>query len=483
MARWRKSEEDELEDIQANPLDEDFLKDFLHDWENVRVRHKGQKKLIHAFFVDKTQYLFVRAGRKFAKTTTNIDIVWRFAMENPKSIIYYNFPTVALGEEILWDEKRLQTCDSKDDYMYRKYVKNVENSKFIVHFVNGSMVKMIGTWTEARGRGLQPDLQIFDEVQDCRASFIEASDSNLLAKNARAIMSGTPPKKRNHYNEWETRILNNPKGQIFKFTSYDNDKLPHGKEWLDNKKQELIKSGKEDTWIREYLAEDCFSHSDRVLPDPIFTEWEDVEKILNAISFREKIPILCIGTQGQYLCAMWGILNRKNELYILDYEVRNAIWDKSYIQFFQEDVFKVKTRSLQEMCGNKLRQLLWDPTESFKDVIMGFSECRKKPDWQERGFPLVKEMMLEKRITFSNKVAPLGLECQNLLVDETRKEFEKLYPMICTLSVLVHEYFQRERVTVVQTDIYDKYQALKDAGLPVPRRRKSSGFLFRQGDL
>lgn len=484
MAKWKKySEEEDKVELLANPKDENFIEDFLKDWEKVRDRHSGQQKIIDSFFVDKSQYIFNRAGRKFSKTTTNIDIAWRFALENPAAVIYYCFPTLELATEVVWDEKRIQWCDSKDDYMHNKYVKHIDNPKMKITFVNGSFIKVIGTWTESRARGKQPDLLIFDESQDCRAEYIEAADSDLLPKNGSCIMSGTPPKKRNHYHEWEQRILNNPKGTIFHFTSYDNDKIPHLEEWLDSKKVELVKTGKEDVWLREYMAEDCFSHADRVLPDPVFTEHAQVEMKLNAISFREKVPILCIGTQGKYLCAMWAMLNRKNELFVLDYELRHSIWDKSYLQFFQEETFKDKTRKLQEMTGLKLRQLLWDPTESFKDVIMGFSECRKKPEWQERGIPLLKEMIHEKRITLSDKVAPLGLECQNMLADETRKEFEKLYPMICTLSVIVHEYFQRERVSVVQTDIHDKYKALKDAGLPTPRRRKSAGAFFRQSDM
>ena len=120
---------------------------------------------------------------------------------------------------------------------------------------------------------MQPDFLIYDEVQDCSPEYMEAMDSNLAAKpHAQCVMMGTPPKKRNQYEEWWARIGANARGRTFHYTSYDNIRLPHLKEWLDNKKNELLKAGKEDVWLREYMAEFCYSSSDRILPDAKFLD-------------------------------------------------------------------------------------------------------------------------------------------------------------------------------------------------------------------
>ncbi len=476
----RKIQEEEDEYTRPSPSDPDFLSEFLEDWEGIRNRHQGQTQVLNAFFKEGAQYIFNRAGRKFSKTTTNIDIVWRFAHENPGSVIYMCFPTITLGVEIVWDEKRLQWCDARDDYMLKKYVQKVDEPKHMLYFTNGSYVKVIGTWTEARGRGTQPDLLVVDEIQDCSGDYLDAMDPNLAAKNGRCVMSGTPPKKRNHYHEWEDRIFNNPKGKIFKFTSYSNDRLEHLSEWLDAKKQELTRAGKEDVWVREYLAEDCFSHAERVLPDARFQDFVSLEEKINQLPYKDKTPVMAIATQGNYLSAIWGILTPKKELYILEYELRSQIWDRSYAKFFEEEYVKEKTKKIQVMCGNRMRQLLWDPTKSFKDVIRGFTDCKQKPEWQDRGIPLLKEMMIENKIIISDKVAPFGLECQNLLMDESRREIEKMYPLISTFSMAVNEYFQREKISVAQTEQWDRFKAFRDAGLPLPTQRKKGNVLFKQ---
>ena len=296
-------------------------------------------------------------------------------------------------------------------------------------------------------------------------------------------MSGTPPRKRNHYQDWDQRIQSNPRGKTYHFSSYDNDAIPHLKEWLDNKKMELMKAGKEDVWLREYMAEDCFSHADRVLPDAVFEGYVLMDQQINAMTFKDKTPVMVVATQGKYICAMWGILTPKKYLYILDYELRNAIWDKSYVNFIEDPNVKMKNKLIQDACGNRMRHLLWDSTKSFKDVIRGFTECKEKPEWQDRGIPLLREMMLERRIILSDKVAPFGMECQNLLADDNKKEIGKSYPMICALSVMANEWFQREKVSIIQPQQYDRLQALRDAGIIVTAPTPKGRVFFSQKDM
>lgn len=488
MARPKKQDEDYFDDGEvivekANPNDPEFFNEFITDWNNSWTPHTKQKEIITDFISGNYDYMFVRAGRKFSKTTVNIKAAWYKSLQKPNSTTYSTFPTIALGTEIVWDERRLQYCDMRLPYMMQKYIKYVDHNKHIIHFVNDSHIKLQGTWTEARGRGTQPDFLTVDEIQDCNADWIEAMDSNLGPKQAPCIMSGTPPRKRNHYQDWEQRIQNNPRGKTYHFSSYDNDAIPHLKEWLDNKKMELMKAGKEDVWLREYMAEDCFSHADRVLPDAVFEDYVLMDQQINAMTFKDKTPVMVVATQGKYICAMWGILTPKKYLYILDYELRNAIWDKSYVNFVEDPNVKLKNKLIQEACGNRMRHLLWDSTKSFKDVIRGFTECKEKPEWQDRGIPLLREMMLERRIILSDKVAPFGMECQNLLADDNKKEIEKSYPMICALSVMANEWFQREKVSIIQPQQYDRLQALRDAGIVVNAPTPKGKVFFSQKDM
>ena len=440
---------------------------FHEDWTNCRDRHPGQSEVLKAVFEDKLQYVFYRAGRKGAKTTTGIDVAWGLANAEPNRVVYFCYPTIAQGIEVIWEERRLQTCDQKDDYMFEKYVEKVDDSRHIVRFTNGSFVKLIGTWTEARGRGTQPDCLIFDEFQDCNPDYIEAMDANLAAKeNAQCIIMGTPPKKRNQYEEWYDRVGSHPRGKVFHYTSYDNIRLPHLKEWLDNKKIELIRAGKEDVWLREYMAELCYSSSDRVLPDVEFDEIEAINQKASQFAYIDRTPILAISVHPTYFCAILASFVKGKTLFVMDHMVFPQVWNRAFSEMYPELAEKVKI--LQDFCGKKIRNIVWDESESFVDVVSGFTKCRKDIKWQDRGIPLLREMMIKKKILFSRNVADFGLECQNLLNEESEKDVQKNYPHVCTLAMMVNEYFSQEKFSIHQVKPFDKFDAFREMGIPCP---------------
>ncbi len=401
-------------------------------------------------------------------------MAWKLAAEEPNRVGYLCYPTIAQGIEVVWEERRLQTCDQKDDSMFEKYVEKVDDSRHIVRFTNGSFIKLIGTWTEARGRGTQPDFIIIDEVQDCNPDYIEAMDANLAAKeNAQCIMMGTPPKKRNHYEDWWERISNHPRGKVFHFTSYDNIRLPHLQKWLDDKKTELIKAGKEDVWLREYMAELCYSSSDRILPDAKFLEKEEIDQKARILPHAERVPVLAISIHPTYFCAILAVLMPTKMIFVMDHVIYPQVWNRSFSEMYP--ALKEKVKTLQDYCGKKIRNIVWDESDSFVDVIKGFTKCRKDLKWQDRGIPLLREMMLKDKIIFSREIADFGLECQNMLIEESEKDVQKNYPHVCTLSMMANEYFAQEKIAIHREKLFDKWDAFKEAGIPCPNNVRRSG--------
>lgn len=461
-----------------DPKGKEFQHKFLEDWTKCRERHSGQIKILDEFFERKAQYLLVKAGRKFAKTTTAIDIAWRWGNEHPNEVIYLCYPTITQAIEILWEEKRLQWCDLKDPWMFDKYVSETNDAKHILTFNNGTYIKLIGTWSEARGRGTQPGLLVVDEMQDCKGEYLDAMDPNLAAKDGHCYMSGTPPKKRNHWYQWENRVENNPRGKKFVFSSYENDKLPHLKAWLDQKKIELIRAGKEDEWLREYMAQDCFSHADRVLPDPTLCESSEMLARAICVPVAELIPFMAVSTLPNYFCATVGWLIKRRSLLIYDCQVIPQIWSRSFKDMYP--LLIPKETEVAKICNHKMRRIVWDESKTFQDIVDGFTHCRKDIKWQDRGIVLLREMMAMGKITFSEKLADFGPECQNLLMDESIKDVEKKYPLICTLAMACNEYFSMERLETPKHYPFDKYDALRDMGIPVPKKKKGKS-LFTFG--
>lgn len=446
------------------------LSEFMKDWEGLRTRHKGQLEIIDAFFNQKKKYIFLRIGRKGAKTTTIIDVAWRFAHENPRCMIYICLPTVVQACDVYWDEKRLQWCDHTDCFMADKYIQNIDNRNHSITFNNGSVIKLIGTWAERSGRGTQPDLFISDEIQDCKGDYLDAMEPNLAAKeDARCIMAGTPPRRPNHYHDWEKRIINNPEGFRLHYSSYINTALPHLHDWLDKKRKELFDAGKEDVWFREFMAEDCFRSDDRVLPDVnIFSEDEIRRSILQQKDFITPV-VSIVYTKGiltvNYSAVMYSRYTG-TKVYNLESTTIKRMWDKSYMSLNQEIDQKIET--FDSLFCKRWIKIAYDETKSLSDVLPSFANARSDLKWQDRGIPLLKELILTQSILFADKASQIGLESQNYLKEDDVKD----YPNVCAMAMLANEFYQGISLSKPEKEKWDKFAPLRDAGICVTRSKK-----------
>lgn len=469
----RKKKKIDDEDFCANDEKHNSVyEDFLKDWESLRVRNVGQQEILDEVFIKGKKYIFARIGRKGSKTTTNIDITWKFLMEKPLRTCYICLPTLTLAKEIYWDGKRLEWCDSEHDLM-TKYIKHVDKKEMMITFVNNSTVKLLGTWSEARGRGTQPNLLIVDEVQDASSDYLDAAEPNLAAKaDSICVMTGTPPRKKNHYHEWENRIMNNPQGFHVKYSSYMNTALPHLKDWLDNKKIELIKAGKEDVWLREYMAEDCFCSDARVLPDIVFQDIEEMIYGLKSVDTSIFQPVFGIVVTEHHITATYSVMHYTRftgtKIFTLEITHLSRIWDKSYTEIYNEMLKKMEDYSL--IFKKSWRKVMFDTTESFADSVQkGLTYCKKDFNPTRRGVPLLKEMILENKLIMSSKAGDIGMEAQNLLKEDDIRD----YPLICAMAMIANEYYQSPSMSRQEQEHWDKMAPLREAGLIVtmPKQR------------
>lgn len=461
---YTKKSKDESLTLYKEGSDEETYEIFMEDWEQLRTRHEGQQVILDEVFIEGKRYIFARIGRKGAKTTTNIDISWRFSLQKSRRTTFICLPTITQAIEVYWDEKRLQWCDIDNPDMAHKYIQHIDNNKHMITFINGSSIKLVGTWSEARGRGTQPDLMIVDEIQDASGEYLDAMEPNLAAKaDSLCIMSGTPPRKRNHYHEWEERIMRNPEGFRVKYSSYINTALPHLKAWLDNKKIELIAAGKEDVWLREYMAEDCFRSDDRVMPDVQFMEFEEMLFKIKSVDATAFQPLFGILVTEHHITATYSALLHSrftgSQIFTLESQHVNRIWDRSYSDIYGE--FTKKMESYASMFKKPWRQVVYDETDSFSDVIPGIAKARTDLKWTKRGIPLMKEMILGNKLTLSTKASDLGVEAQNLLKEDDIRD----YPYLCTMAMIVNEYYQAPCMSRHEQEHWDKMAPLREAGL------------------
>lgn len=462
-------------------LETDFFKSapdnfqkLYHQIVDSRVLNQAQKEIIDAYFVQGMGRIFLRIGRKGSKTSTLILVSWLSSQLDSRYMTHFLYPTLEQGYDVLWEEERLQLCDYKTEAFKMEWIKDIDDKKMTIVFHNDSKIRVLGTWAQKRGRGVQPNLMIADEIQDTNPAYLLAADPNLMAKpDSRFILSGTPPKKRNHYHEWEQRTLTMYGGRRFHYSSYINTSLPHLAHELDKKRDELIAAGKEDEWLREYMAEDCFSSEDRILPDPKFTEHDLLLSETRKVHHIHRTHIIGLHITETTICAAFAVMekipNQANKITVLDYTLKLKLWDGSYREIYN---------SLPDTCDEitsvpfgQWRKWVADESNSFIDVIPGFSKSRQEKGckWNERGYPLMREMMHTDSLIFSDKLEPITLEMQNLLKGD---DFNK-YPLCSAIAMIVNEHYQESRRKPAhQRELTDAERICEQLNLRPPTRKQ-----------
>lgn len=442
--------------------------------ERSRVLNPLQKEVLDNYFVQGMGRMFIRVGRKGSKTSTLILVSWLSSQLENRYMTHFLYPTLEQGYDVLWEEERLQLCDYKTEEFKDEWIKDIDDKKMTLVFQNDSKIRVLGTFAQKRGRGVQPNLMIADEVQDTNPAFLLAADPNLMAKpDARFILSGTPPKKRNHYHEWEQRTLTMYDGKCFRYPSYINTSLPHLAKELDKKRDELIAAGKEDEWLREYMAEDCFSSEDRILPDPKFSEHEALISEIRQIHHSHRTHIIGLHITETTICAVFGVMDKdpheSNKITILDYTLKLKLWDGSYREIYNQ--LPSFCEGITSIPFSQWRKWVADESNSFIDVIPGFSKCRQEKGckWSERGIPLMREMMHTDRLTFSDKLQPIIIEMQNLLKGD---DFNN-YPICSSIAMIVNEHYQENRRRPAhQKELTDAEKICEQLNLRPPDRKQ-----------
>lgn len=209
--------------------------------------HAGQIPIGRALFYEGAKKIFVVFGRNGGKTQFAAYASWRWAMENPGSTVYIFEPYNTQAREILWASNVIQSFGPDS------WIDSVNNTEMRITFKNGSFIKITGSDNYEAYRGIKPTgLCIFDEYKDIRSEFIDAFEPNLAAYNPPALYIGTPPEFENHFTVRMNLAKESPHWRYFHAPTSINPYI--SKEWLDQKREEYIATGEEETWLREYMA-------------------------------------------------------------------------------------------------------------------------------------------------------------------------------------------------------------------------------------
>jgi hypothetical protein len=397
--------------------------------------HKTWQPHAGQLFVGKQFYnnpevttIFLQNGRKWGKSEFVIYFLWRHAMMNPGSSCYYFAPLAKQAKEIVWAERRLQNFGPRD------WIAKIDNNEMRITFKNGSFIKVDGSDSYEAYRGTQPSCAVYDEFKDFHPQFHEGMGPNLAVKRAPLLIIGTPPRidARNYvqYIQLADECKDRVSDSIFLCRpTHDNPVID--KVWLENEKNKLIARGEMDVWYREYEAKLVAGGKRAIFP--MFNRESFVKphgEVLGMLKkdFRklEWFVILDPGTTTCFAVLFGAIHPYTKKIYLLD-----CIYEKSQANTSVMRIYPRITDFIASLYPNSdihddwFRVIdeaaAWATTEILNQYGVFFCPTQKSKNKKEDGVSLIKDIMLQDMIVFSDHLEPLFYEMENYISDDHGK--------------------------------------------------------------
>lgn len=404
------------EQQQANAAYIRFIQTIHSKWSP----HPAQVTIGKDLIQGRVKEVFAQCGRNLGKTELMVYLMWRYALTYPSSENYYFAPFAKQAREILWASRRLQ------DFMPGEYVADIGEQQMRITLHNGSFIKLDGSDNVEAYRGVKPKgLSVFDEFKDFRPEFYEAYDPNRAAHDSPLLIIGTPPDRECQYTEIAEDFRRHPQKRWYKFPTSAN---PHiSRQWLEDKKAELIARGDLDVWMREYEAEFIKGGKAKIFPmlkeshkrphEAVIKEIKRGRKKLLWYSFADPAAASCFAN----LMIAINPFNRK--VYCLD-------------EIYETDQAKMTVKTIGKRIIDQ-REDLYDEPIQWR---MGYDEAEKwfaneMLDWfeesfepsqkaqndKESGLTLIKDLLLTNQIIISDRCEKLFWELDNYFKDKNGK--------------------------------------------------------------
>lgn len=408
-----------------------------------------QLELGKELFQKNTKTIFVRCGRKCGKTEGAIYSMWRWAMLNAGSCIYYLGPQKKQIKEILWDNNRLLGFGPKE------FVRHVDNQELRITFKNDSFIKVDGSDNFDNWAGITPDLVFYDEFRSFKPQAHEVMNPNRAPRNAPLVIMGSPPPQlmvdkdtpHQYVKMWKQAVKNAETGKAaaLHFPSWVNDKCPGLIKWMMEEKEELYAAGEEDVWKREYGAEFVESSIVSIFPQPYV--YDEAKLVRPRAEFLPEIykyasdyewyavadpsSTTCFGVlfiafhpakqmiyvideiyeklqQNMSVQAMWPRIYDTCRAIYPRFETWNVIYDEAAAWFFNEVMANFDPDSNGQTKA---------PTSFFNAIITSLKKSMNKED----GIGLLKDTFRNCQVVIAQECEALRWEIKNYSRDKNGK--------------------------------------------------------------
>lgn len=372
--------------------------------------------------VDNESHLYL-VGRECIPTHNTdlmVYLMWRYALTYPNSENYYFAPFAKQAREILWASRRLQ------DFLPKEYIADIGEQQMRLTLHNGSFIKLDGSDNVEAYRGVKPKgLSVFDEFKDFRPEFYEAYDPNRAAHDSPLLIIGTPPDRECQYTALADEFRRNPQKRWYKFPTSAN---PHiSRQWLEDKKAELIARGDLDVWMREYEAEFIKGGKAKIFPmlkeshkwphEAVIREIKRDRKKLLWYSFADPAAASCFAN----LMIAINPFNRK--VYCLD-----EIYETDQARMTVKTIGKRIIDQREELYDDPIQWRMgydeaetWFANEMLDRFEESFEPSQKALNDKESGITLIKDLLLTNQIIISDRCEKLFWELDNYFKDKNGK--------------------------------------------------------------
>ena len=178
--------------------------------------HEKQKEIVKAALDDSIFFIVAVIGRQFGKSTISENIALYWAINNPKSLIYWVSPT-----------------DSQVQKIYKEITEAVVDAKIIktkkaskgsteITFKNGSIISFKSAASEDSLRGNSVDYMIIDEAAFIKRDTIESILLPMLNVRGKKCIFISTPKGKNYLFDYYRKGLTENKWKSFRYSTLDS---------------------------------------------------------------------------------------------------------------------------------------------------------------------------------------------------------------------------------------------------------------------
>ncbi len=394
--------------------------------------HQGQIKAGKALFSDHKHRIFLQCGRKWGKTEFVLYTLTRWAVLNPDATCSYFAPTRKAAKGLVWD--RLKRFIPQEFLLDHNANKAFKEQELVIRFWNGAKITIDGTDDENSGRGVEPNLVVYDEYKDFKKGFHESMEPNLEVHDSPIVFIGTPPDCENQFTEMAETVKADPDGFYLELPSREGPVYgsPKGLSKLEKIRLECRRRGDEAYFVREYEGRFVLGGAGAVFPmwdrkAFIVPNAAIIEEIRRDANKLEWVSFNDPGSTSVFanLTAAYNPYSQRlyflGELYEVDPMETSSrrIWPRI-------EALALKWRPSSNFASNDWRKgydeaAAWFANEISDHFGVGLEPTNKKLSDKDNGISLIKDQMLEHKVLISEDCEKLVWEIERYVKDKNGK--------------------------------------------------------------